>query len=90
MYKYKETMDVIFKIMCNFNFLKLHIVLILKRRKLMYELNKIQPILYHLDHISNIFADKGSHYSMFCPFCNDATRKNNPQHGHCYVSKNLP
>lgn len=56
----------------------------------MYELNKIQPILYHLDHISNIFADKGSHYSMFCPFCNDATRKNNPQHGHCYVSKNLP
>ena len=57
----------------------------------MYELNKIQPILYHLEYIANgMFKDKGSHYMTFCHFCNDMTRKHNPNHGHCYVSKNLP
>ena len=56
----------------------------------MYDINKFPQILYHLKNISNIFADKGSHINMFCPFCNDATRKPNPSHGHCYISKELP
>jgi len=56
----------------------------------MYNIDKFIPVIYHLKQISNIFADKGNHYQMFCPFCNDSTRKENPNHGHCYVSKELP
>lgn len=56
----------------------------------MYDLNKFIPIIYHLKNISSIFEDKGNHYQIFCPFCNDSTRRHNPTHGHCYVSKELP
>lgn len=56
----------------------------------MYEINRFPQIIYHLKNISSMFVDKGSHYMMFCVFCNDATRKDNPSHGHCYVSKELP
>jgi len=56
----------------------------------MYNIDRFIPVIYHLKSISTIFSDKGNHYQMFCPFCNDSTRKNNPNHGHCYVSKELP
>ena len=56
----------------------------------MYNIDRFIPVVYHLKYISNIFIDKGNHYQMFCPFCNDATRRDNPNHGHCYVSKELP
>lgn len=57
----------------------------------MYDLTKIHSALSHLQNISpTMFQDKGSHYMMFCQFCNDATRKPNPAHGHLYVSKELP
>lgn len=57
----------------------------------MYNLTKLYSVVNHLKFISpGMFQDKGSHIAMFCQFCDDATRKPNPQHGHLYVSKNLP
>ena len=56
----------------------------------MFDIKKFGSILNHLQHLSGLFKDKGSHYMMFCQFCNDATRKPNPTHGHLYVSKSLP
>jgi len=56
-----------------------------------FKIDKFPQIHYHLKNISkNMFVDKGSHYMMFCPFCNDATRKPNPSHGHLYLSKEIP
>lgn len=57
----------------------------------MYDLTKIYPVLNHLQNISpGMFESRGTHYMMFCQFCDDATRKQNPEHGHLYVSKDLP
>lgn len=56
----------------------------------MYHIDQYPDIIYHLKNNSTIFKDKGDHYMMFCPYCNDATRKTNPEHGHLYVSKSLP
>lgn len=57
----------------------------------MFDLEKMPSIIHHLELISkDMFVDKGSHYMFFCPFCDDATRKANPNHGHCYISKSLP
>lgn len=56
----------------------------------MYNIKDYPQIEYHLKNISNIFEDKNSHIVIFCPYCGDATRKQNPNHGHCYISKNLP
>lgn len=58
----------------------------------MFELKKIHPAVNHLESISpNMFKDKGDHYMMFCPFCDDATRRPGLlSHGHCYVSTTSP
>ena len=58
----------------------------------MFDLKKIHPAVNHLESISpTMFKDKGDHYMMFCPFCDDATRRAGYlPHGHCYVSSNSP
>lgn len=56
----------------------------------MYNIDNFPQIRYHLKNISSIFDDKGNHFAIFCPFCNDSTRKPDPNHGHCYISKELP
>ena len=56
-----------------------------------YDLSKLPSVLYHLKMVgNNMLVDKGSHFMTFCHFCNDMTRKHNPTHGHCYLSKSLP
>jgi len=41
----------------------------------------------HLQGISRIYRSASSDFiEMFCPYCNDATRKSKPNHGHLYFS----
>lgn len=56
----------------------------------MYNLEEYKNIILFLQSQSNIFEDKNKEYVMFCPFCDDATRKQNPDHGHLYVAKHEP
>jgi hypothetical protein len=46
--------------------------------------------VYHLKGISSIYNDTGNEIIIFCPFCDDATRRANPTHGHCYIAKTSP
>lgn len=61
----------------------------------MYQIKNFQLIIDHIKSISYIFKDFDNEnkewFQIFCPFCDDATRKKNPSHGHCYISKkNIP
>ena len=56
----------------------------------MFEIKKYPELIYHLKKISNIYHDKSHEIIIFCPYCNDATRKSNPTHGHLYISTNSP
>jgi len=49
----------------------------------------MQRIETHLHSISKIYRKTSSEFiEIFCPYCNDATRKSNPNHGHLYFSLN--
>jgi len=56
----------------------------------LYDLTKFPDIKNHLDHISPTLDEVGDHYVICCPYCDDAIRKQIIDHGHCYVSKNIP
>lgn len=56
----------------------------------MFTINNYTDIIHHLKAISSIYTDNGNEIIIFCPFCDDATRSNNPSHGHCYISKTSP
>lgn len=57
----------------------------------MFRLEDYPEILAHLSGISTIFKqDSPGWYQMFCPFCDDATRKANPDHGHFHVASSFP
>jgi len=56
----------------------------------MYDLTKIQDIKNYLITISPTFDEVGDHYVICCPYCDDAIRKTNIDHGHCYISKTIP
>jgi len=47
----------------------------------------MQRIETHLRNTSRIYrSTSGDFIEMFCPYCNDATRKSKPNHGHLYFS----
>jgi len=58
----------------------------------MFSLKNYPTIEHHLRSISRIYKSTsgGSWMQIFCPYCNDATRKTNPTHGHCYVASSYP
>lgn len=55
-----------------------------------FEFEKLTSVHHHLKQVSKIFIKNKNEYVMFCPFCNDATRKVNPSHGHLYISCDYP
>lgn len=53
----------------------------------MFNIEDYPDIIFHLKSISNICSKENSGwYSIFCPYCDDATRKFNPRHGHFHIS----
>ena len=60
----------------------------------MYNLLENQRLLDYVKNIisPNMFDDTTSkgEIIIFCPFCGDEFRKQNPDHGHCYLSINNP
>lgn len=56
----------------------------------MFNLKKIYPVVNHLKSISGVYNDSGGEVCVFCPFCDDATRRVNPSHGHMYLSIDSP
>lgn len=52
-----------------------------------------EPIIQALKSNSKVFYQSSTEIIMFCPFCNDSTRKGPgkvPTHGHLYISLNEP
>ncbi len=56
----------------------------------MFDIDKIQPIINHLQSISSYFKPTGNEIIIYCPYCDDATRINASNHGHLYISKAFP
>ena len=56
----------------------------------MFDIKQFPEIISHLQFYSSVFTDKGNELIVFCPYCDDATRKVNPTHGHCYIANNMP
>lgn len=57
----------------------------------MFRLEDYPEILQHLNGISRICKRESTGwYQIFCPFCDDATRKLNPDHGHFHVASTYP
>lgn len=58
----------------------------------MFNLNNFPNVILHIKTISSLFKllSNNNYYQAFCPFCNDATRKNNPSHGHLNICVNSP
>lgn len=57
----------------------------------MFNLEQYPSILLHFKSISRIFKRHSSGwYEIFCPYCDDATRKANPNHGHFNLSPDAP
>jgi hypothetical protein len=54
----------------------------------MFQLDNFPDIISHLQKNSNIYRDRNNGWiEIFCPYCNDSTRKHSPDHGHFYISK---
>lgn len=58
----------------------------------MFSLENYPTIQHHLRTISTIYkpTSGGSWIQIFCPYCDDSTRKANPTHGHCYIASQFP
>ena len=57
----------------------------------MFNLEQYPSILFHFKNLSRIFKKNNSEwYELFCPYCDDATRKANPNHGHFHLAVNYP
>ena len=57
----------------------------------MFIIDNFPEIINHLYNISRIVKRHNSNwYEIFCPYCDDATRKANPGHGHFYIAPNFP
>jgi hypothetical protein len=58
----------------------------------MFDINSFPPIIHHLRSISKIFklTSGGKWIQLFCPYCDDSSRKLNPDHGHLYVCNTFP
>jgi hypothetical protein len=54
----------------------------------MFNLDNYPNIISHLKSISTQFKDRGNGWiEIFCPYCNDATRRVGATHGHFNISK---
>lgn len=57
----------------------------------MFLLESYPSILLHFKSLSRIFKKNSSGwYELFCPYCDDATRKINPNHGHFNLAPDYP
>lgn len=57
----------------------------------MFNIEQFPSILLHFKSISKIFKlNSAGWYEIFCPYCDDATRKINPTHGHFYLASDYP
>lgn len=57
----------------------------------MFNIEQYPSILLHFKSLSRIFKKHSSGwYEIFCPYCDDATRKANPNHGHFNLSPDAP
>lgn len=57
----------------------------------MFNIEQYPSILFHFKNKSRIFRKNNSGwYEMFCPYCDDATRKANPNHGHFNLASEYP
>lgn len=57
----------------------------------MFNIEQYPSILLHFKSFSRIFKKHSSGwYEIFCPYCDDATRKVNPNHGHFNLSPDAP
>lgn len=57
----------------------------------MFNIEQYPSILLHFKSLSRIFKRHSSGwYEIFCPYCDDATRKANPNHGHFNLSPDAP
>lgn len=57
----------------------------------MFNIEQYPSILLHFKSLSRIFKKHSSGwYEIFCPYCDDATRKANPNHGHFNLSPDVP
>ena len=57
----------------------------------MFNIEQYPSILLHFKSLSRIFKRHSSGwYEIFCPYCDDATRKANPNHGHFNLSPDVP
>ena len=57
----------------------------------MFNIEQYPSILFHFKKLSRIFKKNNSGwYEMFCPYCDDATRKANPNHGHFNLASDYP
>ncbi len=53
----------------------------------MFNIELYPEIIIHLKSISSrCYKHSSGWYEIFCPYCNDATRKLNPKHGHFHVA----
>lgn len=57
----------------------------------MFNIDMYPDVLLHLRGMSQRFHKHSSGWiEIFCPYCDDATRKFNPGHGHFHVAPNYP
>lgn len=57
----------------------------------MFNLEQYPSILLHFQRLSRIFKKNNSNwYELFCPYCDDAVRKANPNHGHFHLAVDFP
>ena len=58
----------------------------------MFQLQLFPKIKSHLKTISTLYIPTSNNtwIQIFCPYCNDSTRKYNPKHGHCYIATTFP
>ena len=58
---------------------------------IMFNIEQFPSVLLHFKSISKIFRKNSSGwYEIFCPYCDDAVRKANPNHGHGHVAPDFP
>jgi hypothetical protein len=57
----------------------------------MFDIKQYPEIILHVKQISKICKPNTSGwYECFCPYCDDSTRKNNPNSGHFHLSPTFP
>lgn len=56
----------------------------------MFSLNNYPQIISFLKSYSKVYQQQSKEVVVFCPYCDDASRKINPNHGHLYLAVNYP